>query len=313
MTTEHVRMKAICLRVRGGPEAFACEEVPQPRPGEGEVLVRVHAAGVIHTELSWVPTWTTQAGEPRPLPVIPGHEFSGEIAALGAGVRDVGVGDLVYGLNDWYRDGAWADYCVARVADFAPKPAGVDHVHAAATPISALTAWQGLVERAGLAAGQRVLVHGAAGGVGTFAVQLAHWRGARVTGTASAANLDFVRGLGADEVIDYRAERFEDVVRDVDVVFDTVGGETLERSWGVLKPGGRLVTVAASGEQTTDERVRAAYFIVEPSQRQLAEIARLIDGGALRPVVGAVFPLAEARQAYQHKPSHGKVVLRVVD
>jgi NADPH:quinone reductase-like Zn-dependent oxidoreductase len=247
------------------------------------------------------------------LPVIPGHEFSGEIAALGAGVRDAGVGDLVYGLNDWYWDGASAEYCVARVADIAHKPAGVDHVHAAATPISALTVWQGLVERAGLAAGQRVLIHGAAGGVGTFAVQLARWCGARVTGTASAANLDFVRSLGADEVIDYRAERFEEMVRDVDVVFDTVGGETLERSWGVLKPGGRLVTVAASGEQTTDERIRAAYFIVEPSRTQLVEIARLIDGGALRPVVGAVFPLAEARQAYQHKPVRGKVVLRVVD
>ena len=306
-------MKAIRLHAHDGPEAFAYEEAPQPRPGEGEVLVRVHAAGVMHDELSWVPTWTTRAGEPRPLPVIPGHEFSGAIAGLGAGVRDVGVGDLVYWLNDWYRDGAWADYCVARVADLARKPAGVDHVHAAATPISALTAWQGLVERAGLAAGQRVLIHGAAGGVGTFAVQLARRRGARVTGTASAANRDFVRSLGADEVIDYRAERFEGVVRDVDVVFDTVGGETLERSWGVLKPGGRLVTVAASGERTTDERVRAAYFIVEPSRAQLAEIARLIDGGALRPVVGAVFPLAEARQAYQHKPVRGKVVLRVGD
>jgi NADPH:quinone reductase-like Zn-dependent oxidoreductase len=201
---------------------------------------------------------------------------------------------------------------VTRVTDLAHKPAGY-HVHAAATPISALTAWQGLFDRARLAPGERVLIHGAAGGVSTFAVQLARWRGARVTGTASAANLDFVRSLGADEMIDYRAGRFEDVVRDVDVVFDTVGGETLERSWGVLKPGGRLVTVAASGERTTDERIRAAYFIVEPSRTQLAEIARLIDGGALRPVVGAVFPLAEARQAYQHKPAHGKVVLHVVD
>jgi NADPH:quinone reductase-like Zn-dependent oxidoreductase len=304
-------MKAICLRARGGPEALAYEEAPQPHHGEGEVLVRVRAAGVIHTELSWLPTWTTQAGEPRPLPVIPGHEFSGEIAALGAGVRDVGVGELVYGLNDWYRDGASAEYCVARVADIAHKPAGVDHVHAAATPISALTAWQGLVERAGLAAGQRVLIHGAAGGVGTFAVQLARWRGARVTGTASAANLEFVRSLGADEVIDYRARRFEDVVRDVDVVFDTVGGETLQRSWAVLKPGGRLISAAGAGEQAADERTRAAYFIVEPSRPQLAEIARLIDAGAIRPIVGAVFPLAEARQAYQHKPVRGKVVLRI--
>jgi NADPH:quinone reductase-like Zn-dependent oxidoreductase len=143
-------MKAIYLRARGGPEALAYQEAPQPHPAEGELLVRVHAAGVIHTELSWVPTWTTRAGEPRRLPVIPGHEFSGEIAALGAGVSDVGVGDLVYGLNDWYRDGASADYCVAHVADIAHKPAGVDHVHAAATPISALTVWQGLVEQAPL-------------------------------------------------------------------------------------------------------------------------------------------------------------------
>ena len=306
-------MKAICLRVRGGPEAFAYEESPQPRPMEGEVLVRVHAAGVMHTELGWDQTWTTTTGEPRPWPVILGHEFSGEIAALGAGVKDVGVGDLVYGLNDWSSNGAYAEYCTAPVDDLAPKPANVDHVHAAATPIAALTAWQGLFERARLTAGQRVLIHGASGGVGTFAVQLARWRGARVTATASTANLDFVRRLGADEVIDYRAQRFDDVVADVDVVFDTVGGETLERSWGVLKPGGRLVTVAASGEQTTDERVRAAYFIVEPSRTQLSEIARLIDAGALRPFVGVVFPLAEARQAYQHKPSRGKVVLRVVD
>jgi NADPH:quinone reductase-like Zn-dependent oxidoreductase len=309
---EHPGMKAICLNVRGGPEAFTYEEAPQPYPGEGEVLVRVHAAGVMHTELGWDQTWTTPTGEPRPWPVILGHEFSGEIAALGAGVKDVGVGDLVYGLNDWSSNGAYAEYCAAPVDDLAPKPASVDHVHAAATPIAALTAWQGLFERAGLAAGQRVLIHGAAGGVGTFAVQLAHGRGARVTATASTANIDFVRRLGADEVIDYRAQRFENVVRDVDVVFDTVGGETLEKSWDVLKPGGRLVTVADPGV-TADERSRAAYFIVEPNRTQLAEIARLIDMDALRPVVGAVFPLAEARQAYQHKPNHGKVVLRVVD
>src|SRR5205823_6894093 len=176
-------MKAIRLHARGGLEAFTYEDAQQPRPGEGEVLVRVHAAGVIRTELSWLPTWTTRAGEPRPLPVIPGHEFSGEIAALGAGVSDAAVGDLVYGLNDWYWDGASAEYCVARVADIAHKPTSVEHVHAAATPISALTSWQGLVDRAGLAAGQRVLIHGAAGGVGTFAVPLAPWRGSPGTAT----------------------------------------------------------------------------------------------------------------------------------
>jgi len=305
-------MKAICLRNRGGPAALVYEEAPQPRPGKNEVLVRVHAAGVIRTELSWVPTWTTQDGGPRPFPVIPGHEFSGEIVALGAEARDVSVGDMMYGLNDWYQQGASAEYCVARVADIARKPSSVDHVHATASPISALTAWQGLVERGSLVAGQRVLIHGASGSVGNFAVQLAHRRGAHVTGTASAANIDFVRGLGADQVIDYRAERFEDVVRDVDVVFDTVGGDTLERSWGVLKPGGKLITVAASVERTSDAREREAFFIVRPDREQLNEIGRLIDAGQLRPVVDRVFPLAEARQAYQHKPVRGKVVLCVV-
>src|SRR5499426_2579972 len=286
-------MKASCLRARGGPEAFAYEEVSQPRPGDGEVLVRVHAAGVIQTELSWVPTWTTRAGGPRPLPVIPGHEFSGEIAALGAGVRDAGVGDLVYGLNDWYRDGASAGYCLARVDDIAHKPAGVDHVHAAVTPISALTAWQGLVERAGLAAGQRVLIHGAAGGVGTFAVQLARWRGARVIGTASAQNLDFVRTLGADEVIDYRTTRFEDIVSDMDAVLDTVGGETLRRSRGVLKAGGTLVTIAAQSEGIEDPAIRDAFFIVEANRAQLMEIAALIDDGQIQVFFQEAFPLAQ--------------------
>jgi NADPH:quinone reductase-like Zn-dependent oxidoreductase len=288
------------------------EDAPTPEPGEGEVLIRVHAAGVINTEMSWEPTWKTRTGAPRPLPVIPGHEFSGEITGLGPNVTNLRVGDTVYGLNDWYRDGAQAEYCVARAADVARKPARVDHVHAAASPISALTACQGLFDRGRLAPGERVLIHGAAGGVGVFAVQLAHGRGARVIGTASAANVDFVRGLGADEVIDYRAARFEDVVRDVDVVFDAVGGETLDRSWKVLKPGGRLVTIVEVANPA-DERARAAYFIVEPSARQLDEVAQLIDSGAIRPIVGKVFGLADARQAYRFKQERGKVVLQVID
>ena len=239
-------MKAIRLHAGGGPESLRFEDAPAPRPGPGEVLVRVRAAAVTPTELLWVPTWATRDGGPRPLPVIPGHEFSGEVAALGEGVTAVGVGEPVYGMNDWFGDGAQAEFCLARPADVARKPASVDHAHAAVTPISALTAWQGLFERARLAAGQHVLIHGAAGGVGGFAVQLARWRGARVTATAAAGNLDFVRGLGADMVIDYRAERFELRVRGVDVVFDTVGGDTLRRSWEVLRPGGRLVTIAAT-------------------------------------------------------------------
>jgi NADPH:quinone reductase-like Zn-dependent oxidoreductase len=163
------------------------------------------------------------------------------------------------------------------------------------------------------AAGQRVLIYGAAGGVGLFAVQLARWRGAHVIGTASANNLAFVRDLGAEEVIDVRARQFEDVVHDVDVVFDTVGGETLERSWGVLKPGGRLVTIATPGEGSQDPRVRDAFFLVQANRAQIERIAGLIDDGHVRPVVDAIFPLADARQAYEHKPTRGKTVLRVTD
>jgi NADPH:quinone reductase-like Zn-dependent oxidoreductase len=305
-------MKAIRLHGKGTPAAFVYEDAPTPQPGDGEVLIRVHAAAVTPTELQWVPTWTTPSGASRPLPIIPGHELSGEVAARGAGVSALAVGDTVYGLNDWFRDGAQAEYCVARGSDVAAKPTSLDHVQTAAVPISALTAWQGLFERAHLTAGQRVLIHGASGGVGLFAVQLARWAGAHVIGTASAHNLDLVRGLGAEQAIDYRAERFDELVRDVDVVLDTVGGEVLERSWRVLKPGGKLVTVAASEERAESQRVKDAFFIVEPKPVQLAEIARLIDAGKLRPIVGGVFPLAQAAEAYAFKPANGKVVLRIV-
>ena len=306
-------MKAIRLHGHTAPAVFAYEEAPRPQPRDGEVLVRVHAAGVTPTELGWAPTSITRTGEPRPLPLIPGHEFSGEISAVGPGVTDLAEGDAVFGMNDWFRDGAQAEYCAARAAEVAPKPRSVDHVAAAVAPISALTAWQGLIERAGLTAGQRVLIHGASGGVGTFAVQLARRRGAHVIGTASASNLELVRSLGAAEAIDYRAVRFDDVVRDVDVVFDTVGGETLARSWGVLKSGGKLISIAASEEQSREPRVRDAFFIVEANRTQLEEVARLIDADELRPIVGAVFPLARAQEAYEQKPPRGKAVLRVVD
>ena len=306
-------MKAIRLHARGGPEAFTYEDAPQPRPGAGEVLVKVHGVAVTPTELLWLPTWTTPTGDARLFPIILGHEFSGEVAAVGDGVADVAVGSPVYGLNEWFRDGALAEYCVAREADVAPKPRSVDHLAAAATPISALTAWQGLIERAHVAAGERVLVHGAAGAVGGFAVQLARWRGAIVIGTASSHNAAFVRGLGASEVIDYRAVRFEEVAREIDVVFDTVGGDTLGRSWSVLKPGGRLITIAASVEETSDPREREAFFIVRPDREQLTEIARLIDAGQLRPVVDRVFPLSLARQAFEHKAARGKAVLKVAN
>jgi NADPH:quinone reductase-like Zn-dependent oxidoreductase len=306
-------MKAIRLHDPSDPTSLVYEDVPEPQAGEGEVLVGVHAAAVTPTERAWVPTSTTRTGAPRPFPIILGHEFSGEICAVGPGVTDLARGYAIFGMNDWFRDGAQAEYCVARAAEVAAKPRSLDHVQAAATPISALTAWQGLIERARLSGGQQVLIHGAAGGVGVFAVQLARLRGARVVATASAHNRDFVRSLGADEVIDYRTVRFEDAVHDVDVVFDTVGGETLARSWSVLKPGGMLVTVAASSEAALAPSVRQAFFIVEANRTHLAEVARLLDAGTLRSIVGGVFPLADGRDAYERNPVRGKAVLRVVD
>jgi NADPH:quinone reductase-like Zn-dependent oxidoreductase len=279
-----------------------------------EQTVKVHATAITPTELQWFPTFKTPGGEPRPFPIVLSHEFSGVIADLGSGVGDFEIGDAVYGMNDWFANGALAGFCVASASAVALKPRVLDHAQAAVVPISALTAWQGLFDRGGLESGQRVLIHGGSGGVGVFAVQLAHWRGAHVIATASARNLDFVREIGADEVIEYKITRFEEVVRDVDVVFDSVGGETLERSWRVLNPGGRAVTIAAQSEATKDARTRAAFFIVEPNRAQLSEIARLLDGGTLQSFVEAVFPLDDARQAYARAlrgGMRGKIVLQV--
>ena len=304
-------MKAICLLSSGGPERLVYEDVPRPYPDKGNVLIHVHAAGVTPTELLWSPTWKTRTGVPRPFPIIPGHEFSGVIAALAPGVFDLRIGDAVYGLTDWFENGTQAEFCVARAGDLALKPQSLDHRLAAIVPISALTAWQALFNHGKLATGQHVLIHGAAGGVGSFAVQFARWRGARVIGTASARNVDFVRGLGAGAVIDYTETPFEEVVPGVDLVLDTVGGQVFERSHRVLKPGGKVVTVATGGGNSDDPAMRRAFFIVEPNRPQLAEIAALIDTGHIRPVLDGVFPLTQAHQAYMRKPGRGKNVLRV--
>ena len=226
------------------------ENVPQPQPQRGELLVRVYAAGVTPTKLLWYPTTHNKDGEKRSRAIL-GHEFSGVIAAVGEDTVGFDIGQEVYGMNDWFSDGAMAEYCITQPTSVAQKPPSLTHVEAASVPIGASTAWQGLFDRARLQAGEHVLVHGGAGAVGLFAIQLARFRGARITATASARNLDFVTGLGAGQVIDYRAVRFEEHVSGMDVVFDTVGGDTLQRSWGVLKPGGRMITIAADSEATT--------------------------------------------------------------
>ena len=310
-------MKAVRLHRRGGPEQLTYEDAPKPTPGAGDVLVRVHACALTPTELSWGTTYTTRDGVER-LPTIPGHELSGVVEAVSRDVSTPRVGDAVYALADFWRDGAAADYIVVRARDLAPKPKTLSHTQAAAVPLSALTAWQALFDHAGLVKGQRVLIHAAAGGVGTYAVQLAKGRGAYVIGTARAINADFLRALGADDVIDYTAVRFEDRVHDVDVVLDSVGGDTLERSWSVLCKGGVLVTIADSAppEKAATYGVRGVEFIVEPSRAQLIEIARLIETGALRVIVEATFPLPDARAAFVRGlggHNRGKLVLSVAD
>jgi NADPH:quinone reductase-like Zn-dependent oxidoreductase len=306
-------MRAIRLHQVSGSEALLYEDAPKPSPKGNEVLVRVHATAITPTEFAWYPTFHTPEGGARPFPIILGHEFSGVVDAIGPACMGVQVGDLVYGLSDWFIDGAQADYCLTVPANIAPKPPSLDHTQAAAVPISALTAWQALIDRARLSEGQRVLVHGAAGGVGSFAVQVARHKNAHVIATASKANADFVLALGADEVIDYRTTPFETVVRDVDVVLDTVGGDTRDSSWGILSKGGRLVTIAADAERLTQPRVRDAFFIVEPNRVHLIEIAGLIDAGVIRPIVGAVFSMEHFRQAYDQKPIRGKHVLRIAE
>ena len=274
---------------------------PRPNAGRGELLIHVRAAGLTSSELHWEPNWHSKSGEKR-ANAVPGHEFCGVVADSG---------QEVFGMNDWYSDGAMAEYCVALVSAVAAKPTILSDAEAASVPISALTAWQGLFDHGKLRAGESVLVHGGAGSVGNFAVQLARLYGARVFATASARNVDSVRSLGAEQVIDYRASRFEDVVKDMDLVFDTVGGETLDRSWSVLAPGGRLVTVSKAAD-SNDARVKKAFFIVEPNQTQLIEVGKLLDAGKIRTALDAVVPLSRAADAYAGKvggSGRGKLVV----
>jgi NADPH:quinone reductase-like Zn-dependent oxidoreductase len=287
------------------PASLACERVPVPEPDPGELLVEVCATAITAGELTWPEGW----------PAIPCHDLSGTVAATGHGVTSWRPGDDVYGLVGFDRPGAAAEYVTAPAADLAPKPASVDHLAAAAVPLGALTAWQALHQHARLQPGQHVLVHGGAGGVGAYAVQLAALHGAQVTATASARDLAFVAGLGAHDVLDY-AGRFEDHLHDVDVVIDPVGGTTSARSWPVLRSGGILIAIAEEPATGTGGRgdVRGVYFVVSPDGGQLRELANLIDNRQLRPAVSTVFELGalpEAFQAQRAARPPGKVIISV--
>jgi NADPH:quinone reductase-like Zn-dependent oxidoreductase len=265
--------------------------------------------------------WKVRSGYAKPvlhysLPFIPGWDFSGVVEGLGAGASRFEVGDKVFGHPAIPRNGAYAEYVVARESETALKPSSVDDTHAAAIPLAALTAWQSLFDAAELGPGQTLLIHGAAGGVGSFAVQLARWKGAHIIGTASRRNHEFLRSLGADQTIDYNTTRFEDVVSEVDVVLDTVTGETMERSWQVLRKGGILVSILhpPSEQKAAAHGVRQAHVFVHPSSEQLTEIAALVDSGELEAKVDKVLPLPEARKAHELSQTghvRGKIVLAV--
>jgi NADPH:quinone reductase-like Zn-dependent oxidoreductase len=309
---EKMIMKAIRIHQYGGPEVLAEVEMQRPVPGADDVLIKVQAAAVNPID------WKIRAGYvkevfPLTFPATLGWDVSGTVEEVGAAVTQFKRGDEVYAL---IQGGGYAEYAVAGKAVVARKPRTLDYVQAAAVPVAGLTAWQALFEVAQLKAGQKVLIHAAAGGVGNFAVQLAKAKGAYVIGTASSKNQAFLRGLGVDQTIDYQKTRFEDVVRDVDVVLDTVGGDTLERSFKVLKSGGILVSLVQppSPESAAKYGVRAQFYGGHASSSDLAEIAKLIDEGKVKTVVETVLPLAEVRRAHELSETghgRGKIILKV--
>jgi NADPH:quinone reductase-like Zn-dependent oxidoreductase len=303
-------MKAVRIHAFGGPEVLKYEDAPRPVAEAGEVLIRIYATAVNPAD------WKFRSGsfgKDAPLPLTMGFDFSGVIEALGESVTRWKPGDEVYG----YGLGAYAEYIAVKETLVVAKPKTVDHLHAAAIASASLAAWKALFEAGGLRPGQKVLIHGATGGVGGFAVQLAHAKGVHVIGTASRRNQSYLKELGADEAIDYESVRFEDVVRDVDMVFDTQGGETQARSWKTLKRGGILVSIAQPPAQAEAEKhgVRATFMVNEMKAESLNAITKLVDSGRLKAMVDTVLPLSEARHAQeliQTGHTRGKIVLKVV-
>ncbi len=282
------------------------EDAPRPQPSPGEVSVAVSAASITFAELGWDETWT-RGGIDR-TPVIPAHEVSGTVAHVGEGVTDIRVGDDVFGLLPFDHDGAAAQYTVTAAENLARKPVALSHVQAAAVPLAALTAWQALADHAQLRAGEHVLIHGGAGGVGLFAVQLAHLWGARVTATCRHDDFSVVKAAGASRLIDFESTPFDTGDDRYDVVLDTVGGDTLRRSYGVVRRGGRLVTLQAppSAAELRTHDITGAFFIVTPNRTQLDQLAQLADDGRLTVTIAATFPLSDGRRAFESGDAPGR-------
>jgi len=303
-------MKAITVSDRdAGVASMSLTDLPLPVAGSNDVVVRVHAAGFTPGELDWPGTWTDRSGHDR-TPSVPGHELSGVVAELGEGTTGLSVGQRVFGLTDWTRDGSLAEYTAVEARNLAPLPIDIDHTVAAALPISGLSAWQGLFDYGRLAAGQTVLIHGVTGGVGSIAVQLAREVGARVIGTGRKADRDRAAELGVHTFLE--TEKLEDA-GEVDVVFDVIGGDILARSAALVRAGGTLVTIAEP-PKTLPRDGRALYMLVEADRARLVDLAARVRDGRLKPVVGAVLPLAEAATAFAPgKRIPGKTILRVAE
>ncbi|MGI5992295.1 MAG: NADP-dependent oxidoreductase [Methanosarcina sp.] len=305
-------MKAIRIHEFGGPEVLKYEDIPESQPGSNEVRIRVIAAGVNPID------WKIRRGYIElPLPMTVGSDVAGVVDVVGQEVNSFQPGDEVFGKAS-AGQGGYAEYTVVSSTQVAQKPKSIGFIESAAIPTAGLAAWQSLFDLAGLERGQTVLIHGAAGGVGTFAVQFAKWKGAYVIGTASSKNAEFLKSIGCDEVIDYRNQRFEEIVNNLDVVLDTIGGDTLERSWEVLKPGGFLVTTVAEIPKGVPQKygVRAERLMTQADGKELAQIAAIIDEQKIKPIVTTLLPLTDARKAHEMSESghaRGKIVLRVAE
>jgi NADPH:quinone reductase-like Zn-dependent oxidoreductase len=309
-------MKAIRIHQFGGPEVLKFEDAPRPEPASDEVLIKVHATSV--NPIDWkIREGRAQEKYPVKFPLIPGWDVSGEIEEVGSDIVVFRKGDEVYARPDVTRNGTYAEYVVVKANEMSLKPVTIDHVKAAAVPLAGLTAWQALFDHGELQEGQKVLIHGATGGVVSFAVQFAKWKGAYVIGTASTGNIQFLKKLGADETIDYKKQTFEDIIRDVDLVIDLIGGDTQERSLKVIRNGGRLVSTVAAKfkEQAKAENIHLLNFQAQRDAEVLEQIATLIDEGKVTPVIGKLLPLekaAEAQKISEQGHTLGKIVLEVV-
>lgn len=313
--SEKPMMKAVVIHEYGGPEVLKLEDLPRPEPKENEVLVRVIASGVNPADPLIVSgKYAKEFG--THLPLIPGYDVAGIIEKRGAKITKLKVGDSVYGYVLW--GGGWAEYAVMTEGEAAIKPASLDYIQAAAVPLTALTAWQALIDAAKLTAGQTVLIHGGSGGVGSMAIQIAKARGAKVIATASTPNQDLLKQLGADVAIDYTKTKFEDFAKDVDVVLDPIGRDTLARSYALVKKGGFIATLVSRLDQTELDKygIRGESIASKPDAIELAEITKLIEAKKIKPIVTQVLPLTEAMKALQQAETHhtrGKIVLKVGD